>query len=169
MIAYKFLRPDGTSVFTHFRWPLPDGGPGEWVDAHIEPCRSGVHACRAADLPYWLGRALYEIELDGPVVEEPTKVVAMRGRLVRRIEAWDDAMRDEYTRMCADRGIELVRGAGLADGWEAALEGSVPEGPALLGFMAARAAEAISGVEAYYAERARQTAWLVERLARAQA
>jgi len=25
VIAYKFLRPDGTSVFTGFRWPLPNG------------------------------------------------------------------------------------------------------------------------------------------------
>jgi hypothetical protein len=165
VIAYKFLRPDGTSVFTGFRWPLPDGGPGAWVDAPVEPCQTGIHACRAADLPYWVGRALYEIELDGPILEQPTKVVAERGRLVRRIDAWDDALRDEYTRMCADRGIELVRGAGLPNGWEAALEGSIPEGPALLGFMAARAAEEISGVDGYYAERARQSAWLLEHLA----
>ena len=169
MIAYKFLRPDGTSVFTSFRWPLPDGGPGDWVDAEVDPCRSGIHACRTADLPYWVGRALYEIELDGPIHEEPTKVVAMRGRLLRRVDAWDEAARDAYTRMCADRGLELVRGARLGEGWEATLEGSIPEGPALLGFMAARAAEEIDGVDAYYAERARQTAWLVERLARSQA
>jgi hypothetical protein len=26
MIAYKFLRPDGSGVFTGSRWPLPDGG-----------------------------------------------------------------------------------------------------------------------------------------------
>ena len=62
MIAYKFLRPDGTSVFTRFTWPLPDDGPGPWVDAGVDPCRSGIHACRRADLPLWLGRALYEIE-----------------------------------------------------------------------------------------------------------
>ena len=165
MIAYKFLRPDGTSVFTRFRWPLPDGGPGEWVDAPADPCRSGIHACRPEHLPYWVGRTLYEIELDGPIVEEATKVVAPRGRLLRRVDAWDDALRDEYTRMCAERGIELVRGAGLPGGWQAALEGSIPEGPALLGFMAARVAEEISGVDAYYGERARQTAWLMERLA----
>ncbi len=165
MIAYKFLRPDGTSVFTRFRWPLPDGGPGEWIGAHVDPCRSGIHACREADLPYWVGRVLYEIELDGPIVEEPTKVVATRGRLVRQVDAWDDGLRDEYTRMCADRGIELARGAALPGGWETTLEASIPEGPALLGFMAARVAEQIDGVDAYYAERARQSRWLAKRLA----
>jgi hypothetical protein len=166
VIAYKWLRPDGTSVFTGFRWPLPDGGPGTWVDSErTVPCASGIHACRASDLPYWVGRALYEIELADPVIEEPMKVIAPRGRLLRRIDAWDDALRDAYTRMCADRGHELARGAGLDPGWDAAIEPSVREGPALLGFMAARLAEEISGGEAYYAERARQTAWLVDRLA----
>jgi hypothetical protein len=163
MIAYKFVRPDGSSVFTRFRWPLPEGGPGAWVDAAVDPCRSGIHACRRADLPLWLGRALYEIELDGPVREEATKVVAPRGRLLRRIDAWDGTMRDAYTRMCADRAHELARGAGLAQ-WDAVVEPSVPEGPALLGFVAARIAEAISGRDAYHVERRSQADWLADRL-----
>ena len=163
MIAYKFLRPDGTSVFTRFTWPLPDDGPGPWVDAGVDPCRSGIHACRRADLPLWLGRALYEIELEGEVQEEATKVVAPRGRLLRRIDAWDTSTRDEYTRMCADRAHELARAADLAD-WDAVVEPSVPEGPALLGFVAARIAESISGADAYHAERRHQADWLAERL-----
>jgi hypothetical protein len=163
VIAYKFLRSDGTGVFTRFRWPLPNGGPGAWVDAQIDPCASGIHACRRADLPLWVGRALYEIELGGEVLEGPMKVVAARGRLLRRIEAWDDAARDEYTRMCADRAHELARGASL-DGWDAMIEPSVPEGPALLGFMAARIAEEISGRDAYRAERDRQAGRLAERV-----
>jgi hypothetical protein len=163
VIAYKFLRPDGTSVFTRFRWPLPDGGSGPWVDAGVDPCRSGIHASRRADLPLWLGRALYEIELDGEIVEEATKVVAPRGRLLRRIDAWDESTRDEYTRMCADRAHELAGGAALGE-WDAVVEPSVPEGPALLGFVAARIAEEISGRDAYHAERRRQADWLAERL-----
>ena len=166
MIAYKFLRADGTTVFTGFRWPLPSGDrPGDWVDAEIDPCRSGIHACRAGDLPLWVGRTLYEVELEGEIREERTKVVAERGRLVRRIDTWDDELRDVYTRMCADRAHELARSASppLAD-WEAVVEPSVPEGPALLGFVAARIAETRDGVEAYHAERARQSGWLVERL-----
>jgi hypothetical protein len=163
MIAYKFLRADGTSVFTDFRWPLPEGGPAPWVDAAIDPCRSGIHACLVAQLPLWAGRTLYEIELDGDVVEEAMKVVAPRGRLLRRIDAWTDAFRDEYTRMCADRAHELARGASL-DAWDAVIEPSVPEGPALLGFVAARIAEEISGPDAYAAERRRPADWLRERL-----
>jgi hypothetical protein len=163
MIAYKFLRRDGTSVFTRFRWPLPDDGPSAWVDAGVDPCHSGIHACRRADLPLWLGRALYEIELDGEIREEPTKIVAPRGRLLRRIDAWDDTARDAYTRMCADRAHELAGGAGLEQ-WDAVVEPSVPEGPALLGFVAARIADEISGPVAYREERRRQADWLTDRL-----
>jgi hypothetical protein len=165
VIAYKFLRPDGTSAFTGFRWQLPSGEPGEWVDAPVEPCRSGIHACRASDLPVWVGHTLYEIELDGEVVEQRTKVVATRARLLRRVEAWDDELREIYTRMCANRAHELALGESPAlDAWDAVVEPSVPEGPALLGFVAARIAEEISGTDAYHAERARQTEWLVKRL-----
>jgi hypothetical protein len=165
MIAYKFLRPDGRSVFTSFAWPLPADGPGAWVEAPIEPCRSGIHACRTGDVPYWAGRVLYEIELDGEILEESEKVTASRGRLVRRIGAWEE-QRDAYTRMCADRAHELVRAAPpeLAH-WDSVVEPSVPEGPALLGFVAARIAEVIAGSpDAYRAERARQSEWICERL-----
>jgi hypothetical protein len=112
-----------------------------------------------------VGRRLFEIELDGAVVEERMKIVASRGRLLRRIDAWDDETRDAYTRMCADRAHELAQSVSPPlEEWEAVVEPSIPEGPALLGFVAARIAEEISGVDAYHAERRRQTDWLVETL-----
>jgi hypothetical protein len=91
--------------------------------------------------------------------------VASRARLLHRIDAWDDALRDAYTRDCAARAHALARAADppLVD-WEAVVEPSIPEGPALLGFIAARIAERRDGVAAYHAERARQVAWLAERL-----
>jgi hypothetical protein len=179
VIGYKFLRSDGTSLFTGFRWPLPeDGEPGSWVEATrggpegqgggkytVDPCRSGIHACRPADLPPWIGEILYEVELAGEIVELTSKVVAARGRLLRRIEAWDDRLRDAYTRMCADRAHEIARGGSpLLDHWDVYVERSVPEGPALLGFVAARIGEERWGRPAYRAERARQAEWLVEHL-----
>ena len=166
MIAWKFLGPDATGPFSRFAWPLPDGGPGAWVEAPVEPCRSGIHACRRDDLPLWLGRVLYEVELDGDIRAEPTKLVASRARLLRRVDAWDDRLRDAYTRMCADRAHELALAASPPlPGWDAIIEPSILEGPALLGFVAARIAEERGGRAAYHDERRRQARWLGERLA----
>jgi len=166
VIAYKFLHEDGSTAFTSHRWSLPqDGGPGGWVDAPVDPCRSGVHACRPAHLPLWIGRTLYEIELEGEIAQERSKLVASRGRLLRRVDAWDAQARDAYTRACADHAHELARSVAPAlDDWDAQVERLVGFGPALLGFMAARIAQKRDGPEGYTAERARQVDWLAERL-----
>jgi hypothetical protein len=165
MIAYKFLRRNGTSAFTGFRWTLPDGGPGPWVDRRPDPCRSGIHACRVSDMPFWAGPTLYEVELAGETVDGGSKLVASRARLLRRIELWDEGLRDVYTRMCADRAHQLAASVSPPlESWDAVVEPSIPEGPALLGFVAARIAEEISGPEAYHAERTDQARWLAERL-----
>jgi len=163
VIAYKFLRADGTTVFSGFSWPLPGSEPGPWVEAPVDPCCSGIHACRPGDLSYWVGPTLYEIELDGEIVEERTKVVASRGRLLRRIDAWDQ-IRDEYTRMCADRAHEIARAQPALTALDADIEPSITDGPAMLGFMAAAIAEERGGMDAYRAEREFQAAWLAERL-----
>jgi hypothetical protein len=165
MSAYKFLRRDGTTPFTGFRWDLPNGKPGRWVEASVAPCRSGIHACRPSDLPFWAGPLLFEIELEGEVVEARSKLVATRGRLLRRIEAWDDGLRDAYTRMCADRAHELAASVSPPlEEWAAMIEPSIREGPGLLGFVAARIGEEVSGPDAYHAERARQSEWLIDNL-----
>jgi len=87
--AYKFLAADGTGVFSGFPWPLPGAGPGSWVEAPASPCRSGVHACRTSDLPYWLAPALYEVELAGDVVEQETlrmTVLEVEGTRIERLQ-----------------------------------------------------------------------------------
>ena len=165
MIAYKFLRRDGTAVFSGFTWPIPTNGrAGRWVEAPVDPCRSGLHACRPGDLPYWAGDMLYEVELDGKIVEQRSKVVAARGRILRRVDDWEAAA-EEYTRLCADRAHELALAAErpIPD-WAEAARAALPKGPALLGFCAARIAEEIDGLDGYRREREAQSRWLVERL-----
>jgi hypothetical protein len=164
MRAYKFLSAVGTGIFSGFAWPLPNGGPGDWIAADVDLCRSGVHACRPGDLSYWVAPALYEAELDGDVVEAGMKLIAPRGRLVRRVDAWNDETREAYSQMCIARAGELAASAPDVVGpWAPPREASA-QGPALMGFIAARMAEQISGVEAYVDERRRQSAWLADRL-----
>jgi len=159
VIAYKFLADDGTGVFSRFRWSL-----GEWLEADVDPCRSGVHGCRPRDLPYWIAPALYEIELEGEIVDHMLKIVAPRGRLTRRIDAWNDDTREAYSQMCIVRAAELAAASSrpLPD-WAPPPAASAG-GPALMGFIAARVAEETGGVDAYMAERDRQAAWLTENL-----
>ena len=165
MIAYKFLRADGSTVFSGFRWPLPGDEPGAWVQAAVDPCRSGIHACRPGDLPYWVGPTLYEIELGGEIVEERTKVIAARGRLLRRVTAWDDGTpRRVHAHVRRPRARDRPRRAGARRRGTPASNSSIPDGPAMLGFMAAAIAEQRGGLAAYHAERERQAAWLAERL-----
>jgi hypothetical protein len=160
--AYKFLAEDGLGVFSRFAWPLPNGGPGGWVESEVVVCRSGVHACRLIDLPYWVTPLLYEIELDGPIDRQAIKIVAPRGRLIRRIDEWNEEARGGYTRMCRERAAELAAAAQPPGLW--APRSQTIAGPALMGFMAARIAEELGGIDGYLEERMRQSAWLADRL-----
>jgi len=163
MKAYKFLTRDGLGVFSRFAWPVPSDSPGAWVESGIEPCRAGIHACRHGDLPYWVAPRLYEIELDGPVDEHALKVVAPRGRLTRRIDAWDDEAQEAYGRMCLARAHELAASAPeRLDGWVPPFD--IARESARVGFVAARMAEELGGLDAHLAERTRQSTWIVERL-----
>jgi hypothetical protein len=116
MIAYKFLRPERTGPFSGFRWPEP----GVWVraSAHLEECRSGIHACQVGDLPWWLAEELWEIELDGEVRLDAHKLVAPAGRLVSRLESWTPACAQRYADACAwrarDRAVQALVRAGHA-------------------------------------------------------
>ena len=71
MIGYKFLNPDGTGPYSGFSWPLPlqQDLPSAWVEVRgrLQLCRNGIHACRVAQLPYWWGPQLWEIELTEPI------------------------------------------------------------------------------------------------------
>ena len=161
MIAYKFLDDGAVGPFTGFRWPVD-----EWVEADsVDLCSKGIHACRMRDLPVWLGRELWEIELDGEVVEQKAKVVAPRGRLLRRIDEWNDDVAREFGRFCARRTRERVGFLPVLSGYVGDVDGFVAQGRIpIAGFAAARAAERRDGPVAYEEERGVQAEWLAERL-----
>lgn len=164
MRTYKFLTSEGRGLFSRFAWPLPSEGPGAWVESAVDPCRAGIHACRTSDLPYWVAPALYEVELEEPVDVQAVKVVAPRGRLLRRIDAWDASSRDAYGEMCFARAHELAATSdGGLENWAPTSEIAFSES-GRLGFIAATIAERLGGVAAHLEERRRQSEWLVENL-----
>jgi hypothetical protein len=161
MIAYKFLDHGAVAPFTGFRWPV-----GDWVDAgRVEPCRRGIHACRSRDLPYWLGSELWEIDLEPEVLLHERKVVAARGRLLRRLDAWNSELRHEFAGDLLQRTRLRFGAVAILSGYVADIERFRATGrTGLAAFAAARAAERSSGPRAYERERTRQAAWLAEGL-----
>jgi hypothetical protein len=159
LIAYKFLQPGRIAPFGAITWP-PEG---EWVEVEkVDPCRCGLHACRADDLPYWLGLGeLWEVELDGVEVDE-RKLVARKGRLVRRIEGWDERAQTAFVQACAERARPWVDQVPELAPFSAAVEPSAA--PQAAGFFSARAAEVAGGPIAYETERRAQADWLIEAL-----
>jgi hypothetical protein len=168
--AYKFLTADRRSPITGFRWP--ESG---WVEAagRLEACRNGVHACRVEDLPHWIGDELWAVEIAGEVQPAPDGVVARRGRLVERVQEWADGAAREFADDCARRA-EILAGetatvadrasdatANAARGWVSASAyiAAVVAGQAGSGRLAGPVYE-----QHFLAERARQAAWLRERL-----
>jgi len=114
---WKFLRAGGRSPFTGFDWTALNGG---WATpGAAEACQAGIHACRQADLPYWMSDELWQIELAEPVADGGEKVVSPRGRLVRRVEAWTAETARELARACvartAEHAADELRDAGLVE------------------------------------------------------
>lgn len=165
MTAYKFLRRGAIGPFTGYRWK-----PGLWVEADAAArCASGIHACRLDDLPFWSNEELWEIELDGEIVVSGHKLVATRGRLVQRVEAWTTAARREFGVEAAARARALARAkprdrrlrAYAGDAELRAAEGK----PHVATFIAAVAAEKAGGPAGRDAERAAQADWFRRLLA----
>jgi hypothetical protein len=175
MHAYKVLR-DGRSEFTGWRWPLPDADqPAAWVHTTgaIAVCVNGIHASTPAQLPHWIGVELWEIELGGDILEDEAALVASQGRLLRRVDAWDEPMRGRFAEMCLERARELADGYPAGDGLVTKVEhtlswaGAAPAGY----FTAMLAAERDSGARAgtdydaaFLRERSCQARWLRDQL-----
>jgi hypothetical protein len=159
MRAYKFLAEGATGVLSGFDWPV-----GEWVtvEGELVPTRRGVHACRRRDLSHWLDEELWEVELDGEVLEQERLVLARSGRLVERVDRWTPEVAAEFAHAAVERRADIP---GLLDDvelWE--------WDPPSAAYMAAhahalRAQDRGEGYDpAFDAERAWQSEWLARRL-----
>jgi hypothetical protein len=164
MQALKFLRPGRVAPFSKVTWPQP----GEWLqaDGPSDLCRTGVHAILPEVLATWVAEELWHIELDGAEALAPGIVVAPRGRLLSRVEEWNDATACDFARACAGRVEEATTGRAAeyaADARASAEDATADFTATTVGYMAAHAAEAMRP-GGFAAERAWQSRWLAERL-----
>jgi hypothetical protein len=139
-------------------WPAAP----QWLEGGAER----VHALQPVALAPWIAEELWRVELEGAEETAPGILSAPRGRLLARVEEWDDAAAREFARACAAhvRAGATGRAAEYAAD-AAAAAGQATAGPSatLVGYMAAHAAEA-AAPGSFAAERRRQSLWLAERL-----
>jgi hypothetical protein len=116
VIAYKFLAAGRLAPFSGVSWPEP----GTWLDAEyeLERCVSGIHAVRAQALLGWIDDELWTCELGGAIEDDGEVLVAERGRLLERVQAWSEGAAYDFARACATRGRELVLEALRGEGHE---------------------------------------------------
>ncbi len=155
MIAYTFTRRGARCPFTDRIWPQ-DGG---WLP--------DARATSAEHLPVWIAGELWRVELDGRISNPASQTLGERGRLLERIEAWDEVAAEEFVGDCRRRTLAIaarrpgdLRLKPLADDARAC----TAAGANLAGWLAARAAGVLDGYEGRVAERARQSGRLRERL-----
>ena len=106
MIAYKFLSSGRVGLYSGVRWPEP----GTWLEAdgEVERCVRGIHALYPEGLLGWIDDELWTCELAGIVEDDGHELIAERGRLLERVEAWDESAARDFARACATRGREHV-------------------------------------------------------------
>jgi hypothetical protein len=155
VIAYTFTRRGARCPFTDRLWPQDAG----WLP--------DARATSAERLPVWIARELWRVELAGRIATPASQTLGERGRLLGRIDAWDETAAEEFVGECRRRTLaHAARRPGdlrlkpLADDARAC----TPAGANLAGWLAARAAAVLDGEEGRVAERARQAGWLRERL-----
>lgn len=145
MKAYKFLAEGRRAIFSGMTWT-----EGVWIEADgpSETCRAGIHGCLPQHLAYWVLDELWEIELDGQLVETPLKVVARRGRLGSRVTGWNDEARSDFMAEGIRRAVRYaaleLREVGLdaeADSLESADDAALAERATAIGEGAAQAGQ----------------------------
>jgi hypothetical protein len=144
--VYKFLRAGRVGQFSGFEWPEP----GAWVEASaaLDPCREGVHAVTPEGLPEWVDDELWRVELDGETTRVGAVLVGERGRLVSRVDAWDEAAAAEFADACVarlgERAKKDARFGGYAQSAQRVVEGGADADPRfvpLVGYILRHAAE----------------------------
>jgi hypothetical protein len=114
MIALKFLERGAVGRFSGFAWPQPSADhPGDWVTAtdEVRRCYHGVHASLTEDMLNWLDDELWKVELDGDITVHDGMLVAGRGRLLRRVDAWNAQTASAFAADCALRARHRALGA----------------------------------------------------------
>jgi hypothetical protein len=155
VIAHTFTRTGARCPFTGRIWPAG----GAWLD--------DARAATLEHLALWIAPELWRVELAGRVSAPASQLLGERGRLVEHVAAWDVEAAKAFVAGCTARTLELASGRADDPALACLAEDAAACTPAaanLAGWLAARAAFAVSGPAGGREERARQALWLADRL-----
>jgi hypothetical protein len=100
MQLYKVLGADGRA----FHGGRGQWTPGRWRSARgpLVPCANGLHVTTIAQLPQWLGPAIWRAETDGELLDAGDTWVARRARITEQVTAWDERTARLFAADCAE-------------------------------------------------------------------
>jgi hypothetical protein len=117
MRLYKILSADGNSCNGgNARWLLPkqneDGTwtPGEWmpgIEGKLVRCTNGYHVVDQRHLLEWLNARIFEVEVDGEIINADDKHVCRKCRLVRELTAWNERTARLFMCDCAEHVLHV--------------------------------------------------------------
>jgi len=119
MTLYKVLNVDGSSFHGGFgTWYLPTGKrPGKWMPKipDLVLCGRGYHILKPKHLVFWLGPAIWEVEIRGKVLWSHDKGVAEQARLLRPLPNWNDQTARLFACDCAAAVSHIVKDKRIDD------------------------------------------------------
>jgi hypothetical protein len=95
------------------------GGTGTWRKNHwrsvkgaIVPCQNGIHYCKPEHLIEWLGPAIWLFEDGTPdeTIDCGDKVVTRKGRVVKRLDTWNETTARLFAADCAEMALGFIPG-----------------------------------------------------------
>ena len=86
--------------------------PGVWRTAStpLIPCQRGIHYCNRGQIVGWLNVELwlFEPHKDAELLDHGDKLVCSKGRIVERIDAWNETTARLFAADCAEQVVHLI-------------------------------------------------------------
>src|SRR5262245_31551424 len=107
-LSFKVLGPEQRSHH---------GGTGAWrkgqwrsVKGELIPCENGIHYCGRDHLVRWLGPTIWVFEDGTPdeTIDAGNKLVTRKGRVVERLETWNETTARLFAADCAEAVLHLI-------------------------------------------------------------
>jgi hypothetical protein len=109
---YKVLNEDGSCFHGgKGKWPLPNGeAPGAWmprIDGTLVACYCGYHVLTQEQLVFWLGPAIFDVQVEDVEIRDKEKCVCRRARLLKQLTTWNERTARLFAADCAEHVLPI--------------------------------------------------------------